>query len=65
MALLMAVRWHRLEVGTDRRAVCGRLSKAAVPWILDAELSGIIMEINNLRRVACAPDRPEQGRRRD
>ena len=30
----------------------------------DAELSEIIMEINDLRRVACAPDRPEQDRRR-
>jgi hypothetical protein len=29
----------------------------------DAELSEIIMEINDLRRVACAPDRPEQDRR--
>ena len=29
-----------------------------------AELSEIIMEINDLRRVACAPDRPEQDRRR-
>ena len=30
----------------------------------DAELSEIIMEINDLRHVACAPDRPEQDRRR-
>ena len=29
-----------------------------------AELSEIIMEINDLRRVARAPDRPEQDRRR-
>ena len=29
-----------------------------------AELSEIIMEINDLRRVTCAPDRPEQDRRR-
>ncbi len=32
--------------------------------VLDAELSGIIMEINDLRRVACVFDRPEQNRRR-
>jgi hypothetical protein len=30
----------------------------------DAELSEIIMEINDLRRMACAPDRPEHERRR-
>jgi hypothetical protein len=30
----------------------------------DAELSEIIMEINDLRRVACDPNRPEQHRRR-
>jgi hypothetical protein len=30
----------------------------------DAKLSEIIVEINNLRRVACVPDRPEQDRRR-
>ena len=30
----------------------------------NAELSEIIMEINDLRRVACAPDPPEQDRRR-
>ena len=29
-----------------------------------AELSEIILEINDLRRVARAPDRPEQDRRR-
>jgi len=29
-----------------------------------SELSEIIMEINDLRRVACAPDRPERNRRR-
>ena len=33
------------------------------PQKKDAELSEIIMEINDLRRVACAPDRPEQDRR--
>jgi len=30
----------------------------------NAELSEIIMEINDLRRIACDPDRPEQDRRR-
>jgi hypothetical protein len=33
------------------------------PEKIDAELSGIIMEINDLRRVPCVPDRPEQDRR--
>ena len=36
----------------------------SVLWKNDAELSEIIMEINDLRRVAGAPDRPEQDRRR-
>jgi hypothetical protein len=31
---------------------------------LYTSVSEIIMEINDLRRVACAPDRPEQDRRR-
>jgi hypothetical protein len=30
----------------------------------DPELSEIIVEINDLRRIACDPDRPEQDRRR-
>jgi hypothetical protein len=38
--------------------------KASFFFKNDAELSEIIMEINDLRRVACAPDRPEQDRRR-
>jgi len=30
----------------------------------DPELSEIIVEINDLRRIACDPDRPEQDRQR-
>jgi hypothetical protein len=37
--------------------------KAAPSLKKEAELSGIIMEINDLRRVAHVPDRPKQDRR--
>jgi hypothetical protein len=36
--------------------------KPSVSSINDAELSEIIMEINDLRKLALDPDRPEQNR---